>query len=63
MEQELRGESFGYRAKFIQRAAMEIKEKGGLNWFEKIQNMDYKNAHTELVSLTGVGPKVRLCLF
>lgn len=61
MEQELRGESFGYRAKFIQRSAMEIKEKGGLNWFEKIQNMDYKDAHTELVSLTGIGPKVRLC--
>lgn len=58
MEQELRDQSFGYRAKFIQRAAMEIKEKGGLKWFQKIQNMDYKDAHTELVTLTGIGPKV-----
>lgn len=58
MEQELRGESFGYRAKFIQRAAVEINEKGGLEWFQKVQNMTYKDAHTELVTLTGIGPKV-----
>lgn len=58
MEQELRSESFGYRAKFIQRAAVEIGEKGGLEWFEKVQNMPYKDAHAELVTLTGIGPKV-----
>lgn len=58
VEQELRDESFGYRAKFIQRAAVEIQEKGGLEWFQKVQNMPYKDAHTELVTLTGIGPKV-----
>lgn len=58
MEDRLRKESFGYRAKFIQRAAAEIEEKGGLEWFGRIQDMDYKSAHTELVTLTGIGPKV-----
>lgn len=37
---------------------MEINEKGGLEWFQKIQNMTYKDAHAELVTLTGIGPKV-----
>lgn len=58
VEQELREESFGYRAKFIQRSAMEISEKGGLEWFQKVQDMAYKDAHAELVTLTGIGPKV-----
>lgn len=58
VENELRKESFGYRAKFIQRSAVEIKEKGGLNWFQKIQHLPYKDAHAELVTLTGIGPKV-----
>lgn len=60
IEEKLRKESFGYRAKFIQRSAAEIEEKGGLEWFNKIQQMDYKNAHTELVTLTGIGPKVNI---
>lgn len=38
---------------------MEIKEKGGLKWFQEIQNMDYKDAHAALVTLTGIGPKVK----
>lgn len=58
VEQQLRSEAFGYRAKFIQRAAAEIGDRGGLEWFEKIQNMSYKEAHAELITLTGIGPKV-----
>lgn len=58
IEQELRDESFGYRAKFIQRAAAEIRTKGGLQWFQAVQNMKYKEAHAELTTLTGIGPKV-----
>lgn len=58
VEQELRTESFGYRAKFIHRSAVEINEKGGLDWFQKVQNMTYKDAHAELTTLTGIGPKV-----
>ncbi|XP_031621247.1 N-glycosylase/DNA lyase [Contarinia nasturtii] len=62
VEQELRNESFGYRAKFIQRAAVEIKERGGLEWFQKVQDMSYKDAHAELMKLTGIGPKVADCI-
>lgn len=58
VEQQLRSEAFGYRARFIQRAAAEIGERGGLEWFEKVQNMSYKDAHAELIKLTGIGPKV-----
>lgn len=59
VEQELRNASFGYRAKFIQRSAVEIHENGGLDWFQKVQNMPYKEAHAELTKLTGIGPKVK----
>lgn len=58
VEQQLRSASFGYRAKFIQRSAAEIHEKGGLEWFNSVQNMTYKDAHGELTKLTGIGPKV-----
>lgn len=37
---------------------MEINDKGGLDWFQKVQNMAYKDAHKELITLTGIGPKV-----
>lgn len=62
VEGELRQSSFGYRAKFIQRAAAEIVEKGGLDWFAAIKEMKYKEAHAELTKLTGVGPKVADCI-
>jgi N-glycosylase/DNA lyase len=62
IEQELRDASFGYRAKYIQKCAEEITAKGGLAWFEQLQRMDYKQAHTELVTLTGIGPKVADCI-
>lgn len=58
MEAKLRQESFGYRAKFIQKSAEEILEKGGLEWFHKLERLDYKDAHSELIGLTGIGPKV-----
>jgi N-glycosylase/DNA lyase len=62
IEQELRAASFGYRAKYIQKCSEEITTKGGLTWFEQLQAMDYKQAHAELVSLTGIGPKVADCI-
>lgn len=33
-------------------------DNGYLEWFEKLQNLDYKDAHVELTKLTGIGPKV-----
>ncbi|XP_062712612.1 N-glycosylase/DNA lyase-like [Aedes albopictus] len=62
VEQHLRQLSFGYRAKYIQKSAEEILAKGDLEWFRKLQQMDYKEAHRELVTLTGIGPKVADCI-
>lgn len=62
LESKLRDLGFGYRAKFIQASAREIAEKGGLNWIQNLQKMNYHNAHSELVKLTGIGPKVADCI-
>lgn len=58
VEAELRQELFGYRAKFIQKSAEEIMKKGGLEWLQKLEQLHYKDAHSELIKLTGIGPKV-----
>jgi len=58
VEAHLRLLGFGYRAKFIQKSAEEILSKGGLAWFKNLQELSYKDAHAELMSLTGIGPKV-----
>lgn len=62
VEGKLRELSFGYRAKYIQKSAEEITAKGELAWFENLQTLDYKKAHNELISLTGIGPKVADCI-
>lgn len=59
IEAQLRSASFGYRAKFIQKSAAEVLAKGNLEFFHKLQELDYKEAHHELTQLTGIGPKVR----
>lgn len=62
VESELRLASFGYRAKFIQKSAEQILEKGGLDWFKELEGLNYKEAHQELIKLTGIGPKVADCI-
>lgn len=58
----LRQLGFGYRAKYIQKSAEEILANGGLEWFGKLRQLDYKEAHRELLTLTGIGPKVADCI-
>lgn len=62
VEANLRQLSFGYRAKYIQKSAQEILAKGDLRWFQQLQQLDYKEAHKELVTLPGIGPKVADCI-
>lgn len=62
VEENLRKLGFGYRAKYIQKSAEEILEKGGLKWFQKLSEMTYEDAHKELLTLTGIGPKVGDCI-
>lgn len=62
VEENLRELGFGYRAKYIQKSAEEILAKGGLKWFQDVSNMSYEEAHIELQTLTGIGPKVADCI-
>lgn len=62
VENELRANGFGYRAKFIQKSAQQILEKGNLLWFKNLQELDYKESKHELVQLCGIGPKVADCI-
>lgn len=62
VEENLRVLGFGYRAKYIQKSSEQIIQKGGLGWFQKLREMTYEEAHTELMTLTGIGPKVADCI-
>lgn len=62
VEENLRKLGFGYRAKYIQKSAQQILEKGGLAWFQRVSDMNYEDAHTELTTLNGIGPKVADCI-
>jgi len=44
VEQQLREQGFGYRAKFIQQSAKIIQEKG-LNWLYELRKVSYEQAH------------------
>lgn len=62
VEENLRILGFGYRAKYIQKSAAEIIAKGGLKWFQQLREMSYADANAELMTLTGIGPKVADCI-
>lgn len=62
VEENLRKLGFGYRAKYIQKSAEEIITKGGLKWLQELREMTYEDAHKELQTLTGIGPKVADCI-
>lgn len=62
MEQKLRKASFGYRAKYIATCTEQIREKGELTWWSKLQTMPYNDTHKALLSLSGIGPKVSDCI-
>jgi len=64
-EQELRTESFGYRAKTIPHLAQQLIERGDRKYLTDLKNGPYKDAHRELVSMKGIGPKLAdcICLF
>lgn len=62
VEATLRTNGFGYRAKYIQKASQQIVQNGGLKWFEELQDMSYEEAHKNLLTLHGIGPKVADCI-
>ncbi|XP_059611714.1 N-glycosylase/DNA lyase [Phlebotomus argentipes] len=62
VETDLRQNGFGYRAKYFQKSAGQIVEKGGLEWFAELEKKEYMDARSELMTLTGIGPKVADCI-
>lgn len=63
-EAELRGKGFGYRGATIPSVARQILSRGD-DWLSGLIAMRYEEAHAELCSLNGVGPKLAdcICLF
>ena len=77
VESHLRDLGFGYRAKYIAETARVVAREKPAGWLESLRNPNhrgprdwgcepgrftYKEAHEQLLSLTGVGPKVADCV-
>lgn len=60
VEEKLKANGFGYRAKYIHKSAQTIMENGGSQWLEKLKTMPYFEAKQQLITLHGIGAKVRL---
>jgi len=62
VEDKLKILSFGYRAKFIAKAAVYLKETHSEEWLYSLRNSSYAEAHKELCKIYGVGRKVADCV-
>lgn len=78
VEAHLRELGFGYRAKYIAETARIVAKEKPSNWLETLRNPEnpgfgtvevpkdqhvtYKEAHEQLLTLKGVGPKVADCV-
>lgn len=60
-ESDLRSHGFGYRAATIPRVAKEILLRGE-SWLGHLKRASYAEAHGELCSLPGIGPKLADCI-
>jgi len=58
----LRKLGFGYRAKFINQCAKQVLKNGGNTWLYTLRETPYKEAHSALCELPGVGAKVADCV-
>ena len=62
VEQKLRELGFGYRAKYIAKAAKMIVDERPEGWLDSLRTTSYRDAHTALLEIPGVGPKVADCV-
>ena len=63
VEETLRRLGFGYRAKYIAKTAKMIQAMDhGEHWLRGLRNLPYEEAHSALMTLQGVGPKVADCI-
>ncbi|KAK9811337.1 hypothetical protein WJX72_002070 [[Myrmecia] bisecta] len=63
-EAGLRGDGFGYRAKFITASVAALLEKhgGGSTWLQGLRTVPYAEVSEALCTLMGIGPKVAACI-
>jgi len=65
VENILKKEKFGYRAGYIVNTAEQLSILGGRNWLlnlRKENNTSYHTAREQLMTLSGIGPKVADCI-
>ncbi|XP_011155463.1 N-glycosylase/DNA lyase [Solenopsis invicta] len=64
VESILKREKFGYRAAYIVNTAERLSALGGKDWLLNLQreNVSYHNAREQLMTLSGIGPKVADCI-
>ncbi|CAH1116988.1 unnamed protein product [Phaedon cochleariae] len=62
VEEKLKSNGFGYRAKYISKSAEFIVNEGGKEWLDELKNMNYPDAKKSLMVLTGIGAKVADCI-
>lgn len=62
VEETLRAQGFGYRAKFIHKSAQMIMERGGETWLHSLRSLSYEDCHAQLMTLHGIGAKVSDCI-
>ncbi|KAJ8681203.1 hypothetical protein QAD02_016990 [Eretmocerus hayati] len=65
VEDILRKEGFGYRARYIAKSAQKLLTLGGKEWLLKLckdSGAIYEDARENLMSLPGIGPKVADCI-
>lgn len=58
IESKLKSLSFGYRGKFIARAAQYLNENHSEEWLLSLRDKSYTEAHQELTKIYGIGNKV-----
>lgn len=54
---------FGYRAKYIVESAKHVVERGGAEWALKMRDSERDDVRDQLLTLSGVGPKVGIHSF
>ncbi|XP_042212826.1 N-glycosylase/DNA lyase-like isoform X1 [Homarus americanus] len=62
VEETLRDQGFGYRAKYIHKSAQMIMEEGGDAWLHSLRSLPYQECHSQLMRLQGIGAKVSDCI-
>lgn len=61
VEPELKAAGFGYRARYVRAAARALSQQDPL-WLASLREVSYPEAHSQLLQLPGVGPKVADCV-